>query len=409
MKKYTLFFGAFFTTYMLHSATVNDITVVGKVITNEMQVSTVGKVASIWLIDGSSQNVAGISSMTILDEGVLLAGATSLQFVGAGVSVSVVNGTGVVVINGGGGGGEDSFYNPIATGPAKTPFGTEGSSATYTSSVTAYGGFVSSVGYTGGGSTFTSVNVSNYFALNVAPLSFFHANMGAQRAIFQINNASILSPVNIWNTNTGLSAGAGMLFSAGGNGTSTGFVGGMASQRLDASTSRTVIRAISAGSLSLTDTGSPIFLEGTANGFKVVVTTAFAVGGTNVAGLFHISNGSATIDSGNGAGGGISAATYTVRGVPIISSTWSFIAHEGFAMAVATGSIAPNTTLTFTASQFQFSALGIPVCGNMKGAAAPTLPIYLEDASITATQFQITNPDLTNIQKFSCHVPGRPQ
>jgi hypothetical protein len=112
-------------------------------------------------------------------------------------------------------------------------------------------------------------------------------------------------------------------------------------------------------------------------------------------------------NGGNGDAGGISAATYTVRGTSIFFSTYSTRGYDGFTLGFTSGTIPANTTVTFTAGQeLPFSVIGIPVCETMKGAAAPTLPVYLED-TLTATSFQITNSDITNRQKFTCLIPGR--
>lgn len=174
------------------------------------------------------------------------------------------------------------------------------------------------------------------------------------------------------------------------------------------------------------NTTRPLMMIGTgtaeyelyASSFVVNVTTSYFNGTLVVdalpadqGGLPSIISGNLQVKSGSMTvigGGGVDAASFTVRNVPVVSSTWSFTNYAGFVIAVATGSIPSNTTRTFTASQFGFSSLGIPMCMLMQGGAAPTLPIFLQDAQITTSQFQLTNPDLTNIQKFSCWVPGRP-
>lgn len=58
MKKYIIFFGLMLLGQISYAATANDLTVIGRVVTNRMDVSTIGKVAAIGFVDGSTQTTA---------------------------------------------------------------------------------------------------------------------------------------------------------------------------------------------------------------------------------------------------------------------------------------------------------------------------------------------------------------
>ncbi|MEK7578259.1 MAG: hypothetical protein AAB456_00875, partial [Patescibacteria group bacterium] len=551
MKKYILFFGTLLATHMLHSVTVNDITVVGKVITNEMHVSTVGKVASIWFIDGTSQTTGSsndsgdpfgnpistrpgtfprgmeISSGTVYSTwnvyGLIqsttggLLGATTVQdvFTLSGGSISIAN-TGVpsftltfasggyvvgdrliisqisgnravvasgkpsVEISQGGGGGGALYIEPadvsistlflsptdfilgngtgISTATVKNSSGPWSASQVFFSSTI----FNNSVLVSGSSITVLNgaISIGTTLPLGLLTLSTANGNpfyivlTSDTLPVFTVNTSSMMSQIPLFV-----------------NEQST-FIGGTTIGGKNFATAK--MRVSDAGRIvSLGDTTNPIDLSagnfwfyvngemdirnartGTDNQItlqtdatrgahinfrprgvlkmvliehgKLVVNLSTGInpaarmevaglivshssiaaysgftstggallGGATVQGRLVVEQGSIftgnlQVQSGSSiavmGGGGIDASSYTSRGRHIIQSTWSATNYSGFVLAVATGSIAPATTLTFTASQFQFSTLGIPVCGNMKGAAAPTLPIYIEDASITDT------------------------
>lgn len=124
----------------------------------------------------------------------------------------------------------------------------------------------------------------------------------------------------------------------------------------------------------------------------------------------YVMGGSITVrDGSSGIGGGISASSYTVRGTPIISSTWSVRAYEGFMMLVTSGSIAANTTITIntTDAGIGMSAFGIPICAEMEDVNTAGTSIRLKD-TLSATSFQVYNSDIVNAKKFTCHIPARP-
>lgn len=108
----------------------------------------------------SSLSISDLGTITLVsDEGVIIGSAAYMNFVGAGVTASCVGSTCTITIPGGGVGGSspDAFANPISTRPLTATSGIDASSGTFTSSVTAYGGFYSTSGFTGGGSTFTTM------------------------------------------------------------------------------------------------------------------------------------------------------------------------------------------------------------------------------------------------------------
>jgi hypothetical protein len=102
---------------------------------------------------------------------------------------------------------------------------------------------------------------------------------GSNRVIVQVNSAGVLSPLNLYNSDTGAAAGAGMLFGAGASPTA-GFIGGAGSQRIDASSnSRTAFRVLSNGSLTGLDTTATFYLEGSSSGAFIVANARVGIGG----------------------------------------------------------------------------------------------------------------------------------
>lgn len=134
-----------------------------------------------------------------------------------------------------------------------------------------------------------------------SPLSYFHANMGSLRMIVQTDTTGATSPVNLWNSNTSNTSGAGMLFSAGGNGTTTGFIGGVSSAKInDPNNARMVFRVFSNGALSpVSDpANTPFYIEGNSAGPRVCMANALvAIGTTTPLANLHIVNGSTIIDT----------------------------------------------------------------------------------------------------------------
>jgi hypothetical protein len=117
MKKYLLFFGSFFLGQICRAATVNDVTVMGKVIVNEIHASTIGKTVSIWFLDGTTLTASGFSNQSA----------------------------------------SDNLGSHIATKTVTTPFGIVTSSMVSIGTVTAYGGFFSTAGALLGGTTVQGV------------------------------------------------------------------------------------------------------------------------------------------------------------------------------------------------------------------------------------------------------------
>lgn len=98
------------------------------------------------------------------------------------------------------------------------------------------------------------------------PLSFFHANVGSLRMILQTNSVGGTSPLNLWNSNTGNAAGAGMVFCIGGDGVTTGFAGGVSTRKIDANNSRTSLRVLTGNALTAVGSGyMPFYIEGENN------------------------------------------------------------------------------------------------------------------------------------------------
>lgn len=126
------------------------------------------------------------------------------------------------------------------------------------------------------------VDASNgYVGIGTAtPESVFHVNAGSARSLIQIDDAGALSPLNLWNSNAGAAAGAGMLFTAGADETlGSNFIGGMLARRIDDGdddTSFLALRVLANGALTnATETASPFLVKGMTDGTtRAVFNTA---------------------------------------------------------------------------------------------------------------------------------------
>jgi hypothetical protein len=127
-------------------------------------------------------------------------------------------------------------------------------------------------------SPFVVTNSGNVGIGTANPISYFHANVQSGTARMILETAAgntTVSPLNLWNANTGNGVGVGMVFTAGGDGISTGFIGGVLSRKIeDGTNSRTFFRVLSGNSItgvSATDTNLPFYLEGNTAGPRVVM------------------------------------------------------------------------------------------------------------------------------------------
>ena len=109
-------------------------------------------------------------------------------------------------------------------------------------------------------------NTGNVGIGTANPLSYFHANVGSLRMILQTDSTGGTSPLNLWNSNTGNAVGSGLVICAGGDGISTGFIGGVSSRKIDANNGRTLLRVFTGNTLTPVGSGYiPFFLEGNNN------------------------------------------------------------------------------------------------------------------------------------------------
>lgn len=109
-------------------------------------------------------------------------------------------------------------------------------------------------------------NTGNVGIGTSTPLSYFHANVGSLRMILQTDSVGGTSPLNLWNSNTGNTAGAGMVFCIGGDGVTTGFAGGVSTRKIDATNSRTSLRVLTGNAITAVGSGyMPFYLEGENN------------------------------------------------------------------------------------------------------------------------------------------------
>lgn len=142
MKKILILFGSILVGQIAYAATANDLTVLGKVVVAEQHVSTVGKVASIWFIDGSTFSATDftllkssvvairqststletfLSQRTVVfaDEGTPLGGshATLIDCAGANITCSQSGSTVTVSIVGSAAAVSDNLGSHVATRP----------------------------------------------------------------------------------------------------------------------------------------------------------------------------------------------------------------------------------------------------------------------------------------------------
>lgn len=113
---------------------------------------------------------------------------------------------------------------------------------------------------------FLITNTGNVGIGTSTPISYFHANVGSLRMILQTDSTGGTSPLNLWNSNTANTAGAGMVFCIGGDGVTTGFAGGVSTRKIDANNSRTSLRVLTGNAVTAVGAGyMPFYLEGENN------------------------------------------------------------------------------------------------------------------------------------------------
>lgn len=122
-----------------------------------------------------------------------------------------------------------------------------------------------------------------------APVGVLHVRSATERTVVQSDSAAYKSSLLLLNGDVGAQAGSGMLFGAGGDGVSTGFIGGVGAQRIDeASNSRTTLRVLSGGVHSGTDASGVFYLEGGASGPKVVANARVGIGVAEPTARLHV-------------------------------------------------------------------------------------------------------------------------
>jgi len=168
------------------------------------------------------------------------------------------------------------------------------------------------------------------------PISYFHANVGSQRMILQTNSNSGTSPLNLWNSNTGNSVGSGMVFCAGGDGVTTGFIGGISSRKMDANNGRTVLRVFTANTITPIAAGYvPFYLDGANNSSlaHVVMDGNVFIGSTT--GGFTTAQPNANLH-----------VTGTIIDTPIVTITSNATFNENAAGRVIFANTTNNITVT---------------------------------------------------------------
>ena len=187
---------------------------------------------------------------------------------------------------------------------------------------------------------------------------------------------AVLSVANFNNTDTNSSGGAGFLFSAG---TTSAFIGGVVSQRIDAANnSRTAIRVLSNGVLSGLDAAAPFYLQGSnSNGITAYIgartaifkndadsTAAFQVQNAAGSSYFNIDNstatsivGTANVSVASTASTALTIKTGNATGSGGTSNSGNLTLDTGSStngtagnISIGTGAYAHNTTIGNTTS-----------------------------------------------------------
>lgn len=241
MRKYLLFLGSILVSQVCLATDFGNVDVMGKVVTNRMDVSTVGKVSSIGFIDGSSQTTSGALRGK---QGGVFVMYTSTIDCGAGLTCTD-GGNGVFVLTGSGGGGGGgsgltyftgsqfvsvstaAFINiPALSGGGMTSYYFERSTATVTGSWT-FGSSVTVNGIGAGRINFTvpigTSSFENIIASRIAMASFgkvelaTHAGSGGDLSLSWgknftgINSDNFAQSIDFWvgnTTNLSLTGGA---------------------------------------------------------------------------------------------------------------------------------------------------------------------------------------------------------
>ena len=168
------------------------------------------------------------------------------------------------------------------------------------------------------------------------PLSYFHANVGSLRMILQTDSTGGTSPLNLWNSNTGNAVGTGMVFCAGGDGVTTGFIGGISSRKMDANNGRTILRVFSGNSITSVGSGySPLFLEGANNAYlsNIVLDGNVFIGSTTGGTTTPLPNANLHV-------------TGTIIDTPIVTITSNATFNENAAGRVIFANTTNNITVT---------------------------------------------------------------
>lgn len=161
------------------------------------------------------------------------------------------------------------------------------------------------------------------------------------------------------------------------------------------------------GSATINGAGSGLVVGST----QLVVNPGggVSIGTTRPSSALDVTEGSVTVRAGTiGNSGGISASSYTVRGIPVVYSTWSVRQYDGYIVVATTGSIAPNTTITITATELGLSALGVQTCGELEGVNTAGVSVRVKSLTGLPASFQIYNADIVNIKNFTCIGAGFP-
>ncbi len=217
---------------------------------------------------------------------------------------------------------------------------------------------------------------------------------------------AVLSVANFNNTDTNSSGGAGFLFSAG---TTSAFIGGVVSQRIDAANnSRTAIRVLSNGVLSGSDAAAPFYLQGSnSNGitayfgartaiFKNDTDSPTALQVQNVIGtsIFNVDTANSKIGTANSTTASTAALTIKSGDASIGSnlSSGNVVIDSGTAtgsgtagsISIGAGAYAHNTTIgnttTTSSVMLQAGSTGGINIGTV-GSATTGSTIHIADTS----------------------------
>lgn len=141
-----------------------------------------------------------------------------------------------------------------------------------------------------------------------------------------------------------------------------------------------------------------------------VPSTARAVNFWSENGKFEtvVPTGSITVNGSVTASGTVNAATFTIRGTSLITSTFSAAAYPGYVMYVTSGTIVANTSVTISTTNMRVAELGLPLCSELEGVNTAGVSVRVKSIAGLPNSFTVYNADVINNKNYICYVAGKP-